>query len=128
MLTVDRFRGTRRVDEEYVVETGIPQDRPIPNDYPPTSTASERTSIFHHVDLEWPEGIARIPDRRSTNSGRKILFRPLPGTDVFVIERKGIRQRNTRCPRRRGPFPFERAKVYEVKPERGYYPKASRRA
>lgn len=69
MLTVDRFRGTRRVDEEYVVETGNPQDRPIPNDYPPTSTASERTSIFHHVDLEWPEGIARIPDRRSTNSG-----------------------------------------------------------
>lgn len=31
--------------------------------HPPTSTASERTSIFHHVDLEWPEGIPRI--RRS---------------------------------------------------------------
>ena len=39
--------------------------------HPPTSTASERTSISHHVDLEWPEG---IPRRFVDRSSIRVLF------------------------------------------------------
>lgn len=143
----------RREGHTYTVESRkIDRSRTII--HPPTSTASERTSIFHHVDLEWPEGIPRIrrsivlfedsyvlshilffssriflhtidefseidPLKRSS-SGRS------PGSMYLWSRERGIRC----CPRRRGPFPFKRAKKYTRwnLNEVHYYPKASRRA
>lgn len=167
MLTVDRFRATRRV-EEYIGGNGSPARSIDPErlssninrvwtniDLPPRrsrvawrsfprinhwSIINRRLEVYRSIlhAFSFPFRFFRFFDFLEFSIRSKfrifdrlripkILFRPLPRIDVFVIERKEYDKGIHVALDDEVPFLSNELKVYEVKPERGY-PKASRRA
>lgn len=154
---MDRFRARRRtyIHDGIPQDRSIPNDYPSSNinrvwtniDLPPRRPrVARRNSSDSSID-RLVRGFLRSFSYfvfflleyfciRSTNSPKSILLRdPLRAAprDRCICDRekgeydnRGIRC----CPRRRGPFPFKRAKKYTRwnLNEVHYYPKASRRA